>query len=408
LSTISPTLSEQFSALVNLAVVTNVVPYIISLSALTVMMQAAKVSQGVYRRNLVITLIAMLYSVYAVFASGKDAVLGGMLALSIGYVIWGFIAPRFASKQAGAGASAKAVASVAIAVLAVALLPLAAPSPASAGTLDRVKEAGKLTLGYRVDARPFSFKDESGNAAGYSVALCQRIADQVKTDLKLPALNVAWVPVTLDSRFQDVKQGKVDLLCEVGTVTLARRQDVAFSIPIFPGGIGAMLRSDSSARLREVLSKGKQAGPFWRASPADILQQQTFSAVVGTTAERWLGGRLNNLQIGAKVVTVDGYEAGVRGILDRTSNVFFGDRAILLDVAKRSPSAQDLVVLDRRFTTEQVALALPRGDDDLRLVVDVTLSHFFGTAEFRALYTKWFGEPDTDAAAFFRASALPD
>ena len=408
LSTISPTLSEQFSALVNLAVVTNVVPYIISLSALMTMMQTAKVADAVYKRNLVITTIAMLYSVYAIYASGKDAVLGGMLAMGIGFVIWGFIAPRFASKQVGAGAPAKTVAGLAIAVLAVALLPLAAPSPASAGTLDRVKEAGKLTLGYRADARPFSFKDESGNAAGYSVALCQRIADQVKTDLKLQTLNVAWVPVTLDSRFQDVQQGKVDVLCGVDTVTLARRQEVAFSIPIFPGGVGAMLRADSSVRLREVLSKGKQAGPFWRGSPADILQQQTFSSVTGTTAERWLGGRLNNLQINAKVVPVASYDAGVRSILDRTSNVFFGDRAILLDVAKRSPSAQDLVVLDRRFTSEQIALALPRGDDDLRLVVDVTLSHFFGTAEFRALYTKWFGEPDADAAAFFRASALPD
>ena len=44
LSTISPTLSEQFSALVNLAVVTNVLPYIISLSALPLMMQAARVA----------------------------------------------------------------------------------------------------------------------------------------------------------------------------------------------------------------------------------------------------------------------------------------------------------------------------------------------------------------------------
>ena len=34
LSTISPSLAEQFSVLVNLAVVTNVVPYIIALSAL--------------------------------------------------------------------------------------------------------------------------------------------------------------------------------------------------------------------------------------------------------------------------------------------------------------------------------------------------------------------------------------
>ena len=45
LSTISPNLSEQFSALVNLAVVTNVVPYIIALSALKVMMEAARVDR---------------------------------------------------------------------------------------------------------------------------------------------------------------------------------------------------------------------------------------------------------------------------------------------------------------------------------------------------------------------------
>jgi len=95
LSTISPTLSEQFSALVNLAVVTNVIPYIISLSALVVMMQAAGVTGSKYKGNLVIALIAMLYSVYAIYASGKDAVLGGMLAMGIGFVIWGFIAPRF-------------------------------------------------------------------------------------------------------------------------------------------------------------------------------------------------------------------------------------------------------------------------------------------------------------------------
>src|SRR6185436_17494781 len=45
LSTISPTLSEQFAALVNLAVVTNVIPYIIALSALIVMMRAAGVDR---------------------------------------------------------------------------------------------------------------------------------------------------------------------------------------------------------------------------------------------------------------------------------------------------------------------------------------------------------------------------
>src|SRR5215468_3750499 len=99
LSTISPSLSEQFGVLVNLAVVTNVIPYIIALSALMVMMKAAGVPEGKYRTTVIIALVAMLYSTYAIYASGKDAVLGGTIVMALGFVIWGFIAPRFAAKQ---------------------------------------------------------------------------------------------------------------------------------------------------------------------------------------------------------------------------------------------------------------------------------------------------------------------
>ena len=104
LMTISPTLSEQFGALVNLAVVTNVIPYILALSALPVMMKANNVPANVYTRNMVITVIAMLYSVYALYASGGSAVMGGMLVLGVTYVIWGFISNRF--KGAGSVPSA--------------------------------------------------------------------------------------------------------------------------------------------------------------------------------------------------------------------------------------------------------------------------------------------------------------
>ena len=102
LSTISPSLSKQFSALVNLAVVTNVIPYIIALSALSLMMKKAGVTGGSYLRTIMVALVAMLYSTYAVYASGKDAVLGGTLAMAIGFIIWGFIAHRF-SKQLPVG-----------------------------------------------------------------------------------------------------------------------------------------------------------------------------------------------------------------------------------------------------------------------------------------------------------------
>jgi putrescine:ornithine antiporter len=105
LSTMSPNLSEQFAALVNLAVVTNVVPYIIALSALPVMMQKAGVSGGTVTRNLTVATIAIVYSVYALYTSGKDAVMGGMLVMGLGWLVWAFISPRFSGlKTATQGA----------------------------------------------------------------------------------------------------------------------------------------------------------------------------------------------------------------------------------------------------------------------------------------------------------------
>ena len=97
LTTISPTLSEQFGALVSLAVVTNVLPYIIALSALMVMMRNAGVTEAIYKRNVAVAVVAMLYSTFAIYASGKDAVLGGMIVLALAFVIYGFLAPRFMS-----------------------------------------------------------------------------------------------------------------------------------------------------------------------------------------------------------------------------------------------------------------------------------------------------------------------
>ena len=398
LTTISPSLSDQFGVLVNLAVVTNVVPYVIALSALPLMMRTAGVDQAKYRTTMAVALVAMLYSVYAIYASGKDAVLGAAIVWGIGYVIWGFIAPRFSSLKKAA-----------VAVLVVAALGLAAAVPASAGALDQIKAQAKIRLGYRTDARPLSFKDDSGNPAGYSVALCQQVVAAAKTELGLADLVVQWVPVTIETRFTVLKQGEIDLLCGAETETLARRSEVAFSIPVFPGGIGALLRADAPARLKEVLS-GKPAvfRPYWRGTAGQILQAQTFSVVSGATSEKWLADKLKEFQLTASVAPASGYDAGVRGVLDRSSSVFFGDRAILLDAVKRSGATGELVVLDRSFTYEPIALALARGDEDFRLLVDRTLSRLYRSGEATTLYAKWCGEPDEAALAFFRMAALPD
>jgi polar amino acid transport system substrate-binding protein len=301
-----------------------------------------------------------------------------------------------------------ALRTLALATFAIALGTPLLQEPATAATLDRVREAGKLMLGYRTDAPPFSSESAPGKPDGYSIGLCQKVADEVKTEVGRSDLIVEWVPVTVDDRFAAVAQGKVDLLCGADTVTLERRKEVSFSIPIFPGGIAAMLRADAPRPLQDVLTSRPPSGPIWRASPAQILNDKTFSIVAGTTGESWLSSRLNDFQLTATVVPVKSYDDGAVAVVDRAADVFFGDRSILVETAAKSPSASDLMVLDRLFTSEPIALTLARNDDDFRLVVDRALSRFFPSADFRNLYAKWFGAPDDAVVAFFRQSALPE
>jgi putrescine:ornithine antiporter len=301
-------------------------------------------------------------------------------------------------------------------IAACAIAFFAAASPAlgqkagamPATTLDRIKQSTKIRLGYREDARPFSYRDGAGNAAGYSVTLCQKVADAVKAELGLATLNAEWVTVPVADRFAAVQQGRVDLFCGADGETLARRKDVSFSIPIFPGGIGALVRKDAPARLKDILSNKPPSNPTWRAQAGQLLQTQVFAVVAGTSAEPWLTGKLKDFNLTAGVRPVENYQTGLQRVVDRRANVFFGDRAILLDLIANSKNGHELMVLDRYFTCENVALTLARGDEAFRLVVDRTLSRLYPTPEFRALYVQWFGEPGAEALTFYRWNTRPE
>jgi ABC-type amino acid transport substrate-binding protein len=293
---------------------------------------------------------------------------------------------------------------LASAILVAALLPAAA---ASADTMDRIRDSGKLSLGYRTDARPFSYMDASGNAAGYAIALCEAVSNAIKAESGNESLAVQWVPVTVEDRFAAVRDSKVDLLCGPDAETLERRKEVAFSIPVFQGGIGAIVRADAPLPLREVLSGQPPSGPTWRGSPARILDKKIFAAAAGTRSESWLKEKVREFHIAAQIVAIDSYEAGINSIVDHGADVFFADRSILVDAAQSHESASDLLVIERLFTHEPVALALGRNDDDFRLFVDHALSKLYASPEFETLYLKWFGQPDDATKRFFQMIALP-
>ncbi|MDP4090425.1 MAG: putrescine-ornithine antiporter, partial [Bacillota bacterium] len=99
LMTISPSLSKQFNVLVNLAVVTNVIPYLLSMASVNVMLKSENVSNGKVKTTTFIALIGAVYSMYALYASGSDAMLYGSLATFAGWILYGFVSHRFDLKK---------------------------------------------------------------------------------------------------------------------------------------------------------------------------------------------------------------------------------------------------------------------------------------------------------------------
>lgn len=89
LMTISPSLNKQFNSLVNLAVVTNLVPYVLSMAALIPMQKLAAIPAGQMKANTFIALLGTIYSFYALYSSGEEAMMLGALVTFSGWTFWG-------------------------------------------------------------------------------------------------------------------------------------------------------------------------------------------------------------------------------------------------------------------------------------------------------------------------------
>lgn len=99
LMTISPTLTRQFNDLVNLAVVINIVPYLLSMAALFIIQKTAKVDAKKAFLGNFIALIGSIYSFYALYSTGREAMFWGALVTFLGWTLYGFIAHRFEKIQ---------------------------------------------------------------------------------------------------------------------------------------------------------------------------------------------------------------------------------------------------------------------------------------------------------------------
>lgn len=294
-------------------------------------------------------------------------------------------------------------------VVFLAPMQIALAQEQGAGTLDRIRTTGKITLGFYSEAPPFTYGGAAGAPDGYAIALCRAIASAVQEELKLPNLATQFVAIDAETRFSSIKEGRIDLLCGPAVPTISNRSQVSFSIPILGSGTGVMVRKDAPAAFRELLETGQTADhPVWRGSPMlAALQQRTFVVISGSLQERLLKERRRELAVNSAISLVPDLATGLKQLQDGKADAFVAERNVLLDLAKRDTSG-DLDVLNRVFDYEPLAFAMSRDDPDFRLLVDRTLSQLYRSGKADAIYEQYLGKPDQAEKNWFRRTAVPE
>lgn len=267
----------------------------------------------------------------------------------------------------------------------------AAGADAPADTLAKVRDTGQLVIGFREDARPFSYRDEAGNPAGYSVDLCRRIAAAVKDALGMDAIDVVFEPVAVGSRIDMVSSGAVDIECGSTTHTLERREQVDFTLLTFITGAEMLTRVES-----EIGDLGDLVG-------------RNVGVLEATTTEQGLRAALRAQMIDATVETFGRHEEGLAALEDGAIDAYFADRILLLGLAGEARDAEALQLSGQFYSYEPYAFMLRQGDHGFRRVADGALAALFRSGQIWSVYDAHFGnaEPSELLVALFIVQSLP-
>ncbi len=265
-------------------------------------------------------------------------------------------------------------------------------SPSAPSTLELIKSSKVIKLGYRDSSVPFSYLGSDGNPVGYSVDLCTRVVDGLRSDLGIPDLRAEWVKVTPETRVDALVDGAIDLECGSTTVTLSRQERVDFSNLIFVDGASLMSRVDAGLGTLGELS-GKRV-----------------AVVAGTTTEHVLHDALKKAGVNVQVVTVKYTREGLLAVDQQRVEAYAGDRAVLVNLALTSPHPDRYAIIDTWLSYEPFGLMLRR-DPEFRLAVNRQLARIYRSGTILELYRTWFGKlgrPGNLLAAIYELYALPE
>ena len=258
------------------------------------------------------------------------------------------------------------------------LLPLFVPALAlsqTPSTLDKVKQAGSITLAYRESSIPFSYLDDKAQPVGFAHDICLKIVDEVKKAVGKSDLKVQYQAVTSANRIPLLQNGTIDIECGSTTNNSERAKQVQFATNYFYTGTRFLVKAGTQIKS------------------IDDLKGKTIVSTTGTTNFKILRNLNEEKKLGMDLLGAKDHAESELMVETGRAVAFGMDDILLYGLRASSQNPASLAVVGDPIQVEPYAIMLRRDDPTFKKLVDGTLASLIKSGEFTKLYTKWFQSP---------------
>jgi glutamate/aspartate transport system substrate-binding protein len=248
-------------------------------------------------------------------------------------------------------------------------------SDAGAQTLKKIADTNKITVSYREAAIPFSYTLDSGKPVGFSVDLTQAIVASVRKELNRPSLDVAYLLVTGQNRIPLLVDGTYDLECGSTTNTVARSNEVAFTVSHFFAGTRLLVKKSSNVK-----------------DYADLTGKMV-ATTAGSTNDKVIRKYSDEKKLDMQFVSGADYAAAFQLVEDNKAVAFALDDILLYGLRANSANPASLDIVGSALQVEPYGCMVRKGDPEFKKLVDDTIADLMKSGEFAKMYSKWFEAP---------------
>lgn len=236
---------------------------------------------------------------------------------------------------------------------------------AGGGTLQHVKQSGKLVVGVKYDTPPYGFIPKGkSQPEGFDIDITKEIAKRL-------GAKASFVQVTAKNRTPYLQSGKIDLIAASMFHTKTRDEAIDFSITYFEDQDKLLVPEGSSIKSVNDL-KGKTVS-LTQGSTQEVDVKKAVPSVKTLTYQTW----------------PDTLQAMLRGEADAVVS----SSGILVGLQQTANAAgKHVKVVGDGFAPSPVGMGMRQNDSSFRDAVNFALMDMYSDGTYKRIFEKWWGD----------------